>query len=252
MAKVLNLEYLNPKTRKTTTGKMEIKNQTSKTAELYFYGDIVSSTWDAWQEEDRCPQDVADFLNSLDGMKDIDIFINSGGGDAFAGLAMHNILKRNAAFKISHVDGLAASAASLLALSGDKIIMPSGAQIMIHDPWMVAQGNAADFRRYVEFLDKMIESYAEVYTECLADGSNADIRAMMHDEKWMTGSEAAQIFKGIQTEDMQAAACKSDFFSFYKHPDAFKNPEKPEQKPQDGEKEQIEAAKAKLSLACLL
>ena len=55
---------------------------------LYFYGDIVSATWESmWYEEDRCPQDIADFLNQLDGYEDIDIYFNSGGGDVFAGLA---------------------------------------------------------------------------------------------------------------------------------------------------------------------
>ena len=62
---------------------------------LYFYGDIVSATWESmWFEEDRCPQDIADFLNQLDGYEDIDIYFNSGGGDVFAGLAIYNQLKR--------------------------------------------------------------------------------------------------------------------------------------------------------------
>ena len=53
---------------------------------LYFYGDIVSATWESmWFEEDRCPQDIADFLNQLDGYEDIDIYFNSGGGDVFRG-----------------------------------------------------------------------------------------------------------------------------------------------------------------------
>ena len=61
---------------------------------LYFYGDIVSATWESmWFEEDRCPQDIADFLNQLDGYEDIDIYFNSGGGDVFAGLAIYNQLK---------------------------------------------------------------------------------------------------------------------------------------------------------------
>lgn len=60
---------------------------------LYFYGDIVSATWESmWYEEDRCPQDIADFLNQLDGYEDIDIYFNSGGGDVFAGLAIYNQL----------------------------------------------------------------------------------------------------------------------------------------------------------------
>ena len=73
---------------------------------LYFYGDIVSATWESmWYEEDRCPQDIADFLNQLDGYEDIDIYFNSGGGDVFAGLAIYNQLKRYSGHKVGYVDG---------------------------------------------------------------------------------------------------------------------------------------------------
>lgn len=70
---------------------------------LYFYGDIVSATWESmWYEEDRCPQDIADFLNQLDGYEDIDIYFNSGGGDVFAGLAIYNQLKRYDGHKVGY------------------------------------------------------------------------------------------------------------------------------------------------------
>lgn len=62
-----------------------------------------------WYEEDRCPQDIADFLNQLDGYEDIDIYFNSGGGDVFAGLAIYNQLKRYDGHKVGYVDGMAAS-----------------------------------------------------------------------------------------------------------------------------------------------
>ena len=82
---------------------------------LYFYGDIVSATWESmWYEEDRCPQDIADFLNQLDGYEDIDIYFNSGGGDVFAGLAIYNQLKRYDGHKVGYVDGMAASIASVI------------------------------------------------------------------------------------------------------------------------------------------
>lgn len=69
--KVENVGYLN----------LEQDEEQSRCS-LYFYGDIVSATWESmWYEEDRCPQDIADFLNQLDGYEDIDIYFNSGGGD---------------------------------------------------------------------------------------------------------------------------------------------------------------------------
>lgn len=100
--KVENVGYLN----------LEQDEEQSRCS-LYFYGDIVSATWESmWYEEDRCPQDIADFLNQLDGYEDIDIYFNSGGGDVFAGLAIYNQLKRYDGHKVGYVDGMAASIAS--------------------------------------------------------------------------------------------------------------------------------------------
>ena len=88
---------------------------------LYFYGDIVSATWESmWYEEDRCPQDITDFLNQLDGYEDIDIYFNSGGGDVFAGLAIYNQLKRYDGHKVGYVDGMAASIASVIMFAYGK------------------------------------------------------------------------------------------------------------------------------------
>ena len=100
---------------------------------LYFYGDIVSATWESmWFEEDRCPQDIADFLNQLDGYEDIDIYFNSGGGDVFAGLAIYNQLKRYSGHKVGYVDGMAASIASVIMFACDELHFATGAQAMIH------------------------------------------------------------------------------------------------------------------------
>lgn len=100
---------------------------------LYFYGDIVSATWESmWYEEDRCPQDIADFLNQLDGYEDIDIYFNSGGGDVFAGLAIYNQLKRYDGHKVGYVDGMAASIASVIMFACDELHFATGAQAMIH------------------------------------------------------------------------------------------------------------------------
>lgn len=102
---------------------------------LYFYGDIVSATWESmWYEEDRCPQDIADFLNQLDGYEDIDIYFNSGGGDVFAGLAIYNQLKRYDGHKVGYVDGMAASIASVIMFACDELHFATGAQAMIHKP----------------------------------------------------------------------------------------------------------------------
>jgi ATP-dependent protease ClpP protease subunit len=219
MGKILKLEYENPKTHAKSTGRIEIKSQAPGSAELYFYGDICSSSWDLWQQEDMCPQNVANFLNSLSGVKDIQIYINSGGGDSFAGLAIYNILKRNTATKTVHIDGIAASAASVIAMAGNTIIMPPGAQIMVHNPWTIAMGNANDLRKIADSLDVCEKGHVEVYLENAAEGvTEEQIKAMMDAETWMTGTQAAQVFKEIDVQGtMVAASLDSGFMDRYQH-----------------------------------
>lgn len=206
-------------------GTMEIKNKTVSSADLYFYGDIVSiaynpDDWWSWgNPEDKAPQDVADFLNELDGMTDVNVHINSGGGDVFAGVAIYNLLKNNSAKKTCYVDGLAASAASIIPFACDTIIVPTSAQMMIHNPWTIAVGNANDFRKTADTLDQIALSLLNIYMSNVKEGvTQEQIKQMMDDETWMTGEQASEYFN-IQVEETAAvAACaSSEFFGEYKH-----------------------------------
>ena len=109
---------------------LEIKNQTENSADLYFYGDIVSSWWGAWDDTDQYPEAVKNFLDGVKG-KDLNIHINSGGGSVFAGITIYNMLKNHSGFKTVYIDGLAASIASVIALAGDKVVMRTGSSLMI-------------------------------------------------------------------------------------------------------------------------
>src|SRR5690625_6892672 len=121
---------------------LEIKNLTNKTADLYIYGEIVDNTGWKWDEYDVMPNDVREVLEGLEGLDTLNIYINSAGGSVFSGLAIYHMLKRNNAKKIVHIDGVAASIASVIALAGDEVLMPSNAFMMIHKPWTMAFGNA--------------------------------------------------------------------------------------------------------------
>ena len=221
MSKVLKLERKNEKTGKLqSTGRMEIKNKSNDFAELYFYGDIVSSSWDKWEDEDRCPQDVVDFLNELNGVKNIDIHINSGGGSVFAGLAIYNVLKRHSAYKTVYVDGLAASIASVIALAGDRVIIPKTAQFMVHKPMLgiCAFVNAIDFRKMADDLDEIEVTLMNVYEENLRDGVDIEtIREFVQAETWMSGEVASQYFNIETSEGLDVVACTSDYFNQYKN-----------------------------------
>lgn len=186
---------------------------------LYFYGDIVSATWESmWYEEDKCPQDIANFLNQLEGYEDIDIYFNSGGGDVFAGLAIHNQLKRYSGHKVGYVDGMAASIASVIMLACDELHFATGAQAMIHKPLCMAYGNADDFRSVIRQLNLCEESILDIYMEHTKDGVTREkIQSMMAAETWFSGEKLAQYFDIEVEERVAVAACASDFFEKYNH-----------------------------------
>lgn len=208
---------------------LQVKNQTSTTADLYFYGDIVSSWWGAWDDTDQYPESIKNFLDEHKN-KDLNIYINSGGGSVFAGLAIYNMLKRHEGQKTVYIDGLAASIASVIALAGDKVIIPNTASFMIHKPWGWASGNANDFRKMANDLDSIEKCILNVYEENLKDGVSIDtIKQMVDEETWLTGEEACNYFNVELGVEKNIVACSSEYFNSYKHvPNKFKDKESKE------------------------
>lgn len=245
------MEILELKQNDQVVGKMTIQNQTEQKAELYFYGDIVSSLWDKWACDDVCPQDVSDFLKQLDGSRNIDVYINSGGGSVFAGIAIYNQLKRHDGFITVHVDGLAASIASVIAMAGDRIIVPKSAQLMIHKPWGYTMGNADDFLKMAEALENCQKSITAIYMEKVRKNvTEEEMTEKINDETWMTGEKAAEIFEIEVEEQGEIAACTSQYFGRYNHlPEIFKNkPPKAPGVPAENHKA-LALLKAKLAIA---
>ena len=178
-------------------GSMTIKNQTDSSADLFFYGDIVSETWQSeCYEEDMAPGDVKEFLDQLDGTENINIHINSGGGSVFGGIAIYNMLRHNNAHKTVYVDGLAASIASVIMMAGDEIVMPKNATVMIQKPsasYFFTTKNADDLRKDAESLDTCQEAIMQTYmTKAKVD--KEEIEQKVNDETWLTGEEAAEVF----------------------------------------------------------
>lgn len=209
MKNKFNFSRRNPKTKKIeNTGFMEFRNVSNNAADLYIYGDIVSSTWEAWCDEDTCPQDISDFMNQIEPGAELTVYINSGGGDVFAGIAIHSILSRHTGHKTGIVDGMAASIASVILMACDSIVMSSGAQIMIHKPLSWAYGNADDFQRLISELDKCQKSITDIYMGRVKEGvTEEQVTDLINAETWMTAEEAKEIFD-VQIEERPAvAAC---------------------------------------------
>lgn len=198
-------------------GSLQFRSSGAK-AELLFYGDICSSTWDLWQAEDKCPQDISDFLGDLNTFSDLEIHINSGGGDVFGGVAIYNLLQRHAGHKTVYIDGLAASIASVIALAGDTVLMHPGTQFMIHKPWSCCIGDSDDMVRLAMQLDQIEENILDIYMAHTQDGvTREQIQALMGAETWMNGEEAARYFRIGLAPGAAAAACASDYFDRYKY-----------------------------------
>ncbi|MGL4731262.1 MAG: head maturation protease, ClpP-related [Clostridium sp.] len=222
MSKILNLKGMDYKTGEIKdSGSLEIKNQTENSADLYFYGDIVSESWlSEWYEDDMCPGDVKKFLDELENTKNINIHINSGGGSVFGGLAIYNQLKRYNATITTYIDGLAASIASIIAMAGDKIVMPENAMLMVHKPLTWCSGNADDLKKQIEILDTCQKSIVSIYMKKVKPGiTEEEINGLVNESTWLTGEEAAKYFNIELEGSINIENCISNYFEQYKIPE---------------------------------
>ncbi len=217
-----------------------------KTGELLLYGYIESTTW--WGDE-ITPKNFKKDLDALGEIDILNLYINSGGGDLFAAQAIYSMLKRHAAKKNVYIDGLAASAASVVAMVGDTVYMPKNAMMMVHNPAIFAYGNSTDFRKLAEDLDNIRTTMIAVYSE-KTDLEDTKVIELLDAETWMTADEALEygFIDEIDAEKEVAASLKDGFLvlngqqtdlSRYKNPPklAFLPEEKPPEPPKKEEKQ---------------
>lgn len=156
--------------------------QADKPVEIRIYAEIGfwGTTAEAFVAElDAAAASGADILVSL----------NSPGGDVFDAFTIYNALRRYAGRVTTRVDGVAASAASLVAMAGDQLVMPDNAQLMIHNAWVLTGGTAEDLRKTAEMMDKIRDGVVAAYAR--KSGLEADkLVEMMDATTWMTALEA--------------------------------------------------------------
>ena len=146
------------------------------------------------------PEDVRDLLQTIQSDRELELHINSPGGNVWGGVAIYNLLKQHTGKIIGYVDGVAASAASVILMAADEIIMPTGAFVMIHAPSVLMYGNAAELRAQADELDKIGAGIAEIYQRRLIDQEESALE-MMHQETWFTGTEFQSKFSGVTVEE---------------------------------------------------
>jgi len=194
---------------KKLTG-LSVKNiDTEKNSgDLYIYGEI---TEDKWWETDVTPQDITEALSELEGVENINLFVNSPGGGVYAGMAIYNILNRFAenCTITAHIDGIAASIAGVIIMVADKIIMPSNTLIMIHDPLLGICGyyNSKELQDIINILAPVKETILNVFEARLAL-SRDEIEELMSAETYITAEKALEY--GIIDEIGELKELKSE------------------------------------------
>lgn len=186
------------------------------TGEIYIY-DVIGGDW--FGEGTTAKQFQKD-LKALGDVKTLDIFINSPGGDVFDGVAIYNQLARHRAKKIVHIDALAASIASVIAMVGDEIEIASNGMMMIHRAWGLAIGNANDMRKLADTLEKVDSTIIGTYV-ARTGGEEAEITRMTDEETWLTAEEAVELgFADRAAEPVEMAAlAKFDLSNFKRVPE---------------------------------
>lgn len=181
----------------------------SKEADISIYGEIVSCKWD---ETDTTAASFQKDLKALGDVEKINLHVNSPGGSVFEGIAIGNMLKQHKAQVIAHVDALAASIASVIVASADKVIMPENSMLMIHNPWSCVIGNAKELRKTADDLDKIAQSSVITYLSKSGEKLTEEkIKQIMDEETWLTAEEAFGLGLCDEvSETVQIAACVSD------------------------------------------
>lgn len=155
--------------------------------EITIYGDIGESWWG----DSISANDIKTALKEAT-TDEITIRLNSPGGDVFDGIAIYNQLKNHDAKVKIYVDGLAASAASIIAMAADELIMNTGSMMMIHEASTYTWGTKTDIRKTLNALEGIDKSIADIYMTRY-QGERTEIETMIQNETWFTSSEAVEI-----------------------------------------------------------
>lgn len=196
----------------------KIRNQEDGVPEILIYEEI-GENWFGGISAKQFAKDLKD-LGEIDALT---LRINSPGGDVFDGNTIYNLLKSHKAEKTVHIDGLAASIASVIAMAGDNIYMADNAMMMIHPAWGLVMGNADDMRKAADLLDKIDRSILRTYQKRTGMAED-ELRDMLLAETWMSAEEALENnFIDEITDPLEMAAhCDLSRFKYRNIPDQLK------------------------------
>lgn len=218
----------------------EFKNITPTSADLYIYGEIVEENWELWNEDEGVSlTDFKKALDELQGITDLNIYINSGGGSVFASSTMVSLLERQKmkGTKVhTFIDGLCASASTFIFFAGDDLNVYENSIAMIHKPMTISIGNANDLQKDIDTLNKIEDSVMLPLYEKKAKVDSNEIKAMIDNETWLTAGEIVEKFNvNLIDQTKQVVASISDKYkSVYKNiPSQLKAQAKPTEAPKE-------------------
>lgn len=157
---------------------------------LVLYG--TCGMLDPWDEDGFTAKQVVDFLAANKSASEIEVRISSGGGVADQGTAIFNLLREFSGKVTVKIDGIAGSAASLIAMAGDNRVIGQGALFFIHNAWNICIGDANDMRKTANVLDTISGQYVNIYSD-RSGQKKADVKAMMDAESWLPADEAVKL-----------------------------------------------------------
>jgi ATP-dependent Clp protease, protease subunit len=175
-----------------------VHNEESKTTEITIYGIIGTSWW----SDSFSATDLDNALNEA-GANDIVIRLNSPGGDAFMGIAIYNRLRRHPGSVTIYIDGWACSAASVIAMAADELIMGLGSMLMIHEASSLVWGTKTEMRKEADVLDELEEGIIDIYMT-KATISREEIREKVDAETWFSAKKAVEIGLANKTEGVES------------------------------------------------
>lgn len=162
--------------------------QTGNSATINIYGDITSFPW---FEGDVSANNLSKQLDELTDVTEINVYINSYGGEVAEGLAIYNALKRHKAKIKTYCDGFACSIASVIFMAGDERVMNESSLLMIHNAWSWVQGNAEELRKQADDLEKITQASVTAY-KAHSTLSEEEIKDLMDKETWILPEEATE------------------------------------------------------------
>ncbi len=190
-----------------------IINQKANTAEMFIY-DTIGPDWAGLISA----KGVIDQLKAMGDVAAIDVRINSQGGSVFEGLGIYNALKNHPAKVTVHIDGIALSAASFIAMAGDTINIAENGMMMIHAPYAEMRGSARDLRKQAKLLDQLTAQMVGIYA-ARTGLTDTEITSLVNKETWFQASEAKA--KGFATNitPNKAISASADLSQFKNVPD---------------------------------